>query len=103
MIKANVLYPHKDGGTFDMTYYLGKHMPLVKQRLGGALKGVSVDQGVAGGAPNSPPQFAVVATLLFDSVGDLQSALGAHSAELMADVPNFTNIEPSIQISEVKM
>jgi uncharacterized protein (TIGR02118 family) len=96
MIKANVLYPHKDNGTFDMNYYLTKHMPLVRQRLGGALKGMSVDQGIAGGAPNSPPQFAVVASLLFDSVADLQSALGPHTAELMADVPNFTNIEPSI-------
>jgi hypothetical protein len=27
----------------------------------------------------------------------------ARTAELMADVPNLTNIEPSIQISEVKM
>lgn len=103
MIKANVLYPHKADAAFDMNYYLSKHMPLVRERLGGALKGASVDQGIAGGVPNSPPPFAVVTSLLFDSVADLQSALGPHAAELMADVPNFTNIEPSLQISEVKM
>ena len=103
MIKANVLYPHKDGGNFDMTYYLTKHMPLVKERLGGALKSMSVDEGIAGGAPGSTPPFAVVASLIFDNIADLQSSLGTHAAELMADVPNFTNIEPSMQISEVRM
>ena len=30
-----------------------------------------------------------------------QAAFMAHSAEFMADVPNYTNIQPSIQISEV--
>jgi uncharacterized protein (TIGR02118 family) len=103
MVKVSVLYPHKDGANFDMNYYLTKHMPLVRQRLGAALKDLSVDQGVAGGAPNSPAPFVALGHLLFDSVPDVQSALGSHGAELMADVPNFTNIQPTIQISEVKM
>ena len=29
--------------------------------------------------------------------------MGAHAAELMADIPNFSNIEPTLKISEVKM
>jgi uncharacterized protein (TIGR02118 family) len=103
MIKANVLYPNGEGATFDMNYYLTKHMPLVKQRFGSVLKGASVDQGIAGGAPNSTAPFATVCTLLFDSVADLQAGMAAHAAELMADVPNFTNIQPTIQVSEVKM
>jgi uncharacterized protein (TIGR02118 family) len=103
MVKVSVLYPQKDGANFDMNYYLTKHMPLVRQRLGAALKGLSVDQGLAGAAPNSPAPFAALGHLLFDSVADVQSALGAHGPELMADVPNFTNIQPTVQISEVKM
>jgi uncharacterized protein (TIGR02118 family) len=103
MIKVSVLYPHKDGAEFDMNYYLTKHMPLVRQTLGAALKGVSVEQGIAGGAPNSPAPFVALGHLLFDGVADVQSALGSHGAELMADVPNFTNIEPTLQISEVKL
>ena len=103
MIKANVLYPNSEGATFDMDYYLTKHMPLVKQRFGALLKGMAVDQGIAGGAPGSKAPYATVASLMFDSVEDLQSAMGAHGAELMADVPNFTNVQPAIQVSEVKM
>jgi uncharacterized protein (TIGR02118 family) len=103
MIKVSVLYPHKDGGRFDMDYYLAKHMALVRQRLGATLKGMSVEQGIAGGAPNSPAPFAAMGHLLFDTVGAFQSAMASHGAEFMADIPKFTNIEPTIQVSEVKM
>jgi uncharacterized protein (TIGR02118 family) len=103
MIKANVLYPNGTDAKFDMDYYLTKHMPLVKQSFGVTLKGASVDQGIAGGAPGSPAPFATVCTLLFDTIGDLQAGMAASAAKLMADVPNFTNIQPTIQISEVKM
>ena len=103
MIKVSVLYPHKDGGRFDMDYYLAKHMPLVRDRLGATLKGISVEQGIAGGAPNSPAPFAALGHLLFDNISAFQSAMASHGAEFMADVPKFTNIEPTIQVSEVKM
>lgn len=69
MIKVSVLYPHKGDGKFDMDYYLTKHMPLVRQMLGASLKGVSVEQGLAGGAPNSPAPFVALCQLQFDSVG----------------------------------
>jgi len=103
MIKVSVIYPQKDGAKFDMDDYLTRHMPMVRQRLGTALKGVSVEQGIAGGAPNSPAPFATLCHLTFDSIADVQSGLASHGAELMADVPNFTDIEPILQISEVKM
>ncbi|HUF94018.1 MAG TPA: hypothetical protein VMR23_16700 [Candidatus Limnocylindria bacterium] len=36
-----------------------------------------------------------------NSVGDLQAVMQSHGKELMADVPNFTDITPQVQISEV--
>jgi uncharacterized protein (TIGR02118 family) len=103
MIRASVLYPHEEGGKFDMNYYLTTHMPLVRQRLGAALKGVSVEQGVAGGTPNSPPAFVTLCDLQFGGIDEMQTAMAPHNAELMADIPHFTNIERSLQISEVKL
>ncbi len=41
--------------------------------------------------------------LYFDSVEEFQTAFTPHAAEIMADIPNYTNIQPVIQISEVKM
>jgi hypothetical protein len=32
-----------------------------------------------------------------------RSLLAAHGAEIMADIPRYTNIEPVFQISEVKI
>jgi hypothetical protein len=32
---------------------------------------------------------------------DLQKGLAAHAAEILADVPNFTNVQPQIQIGRV--
>ena len=58
MVNLSVLYPHKDGAPFDMDYYLTKHMPLVRERCGAAAKSMTVEQGLAGGAPDSPPGFS---------------------------------------------
>ncbi len=102
MIKVSVFYPWSAGAEFDMNYYLATHMPLVRARLGAACKGTSVDQGVAGGAPGAPPSFIAIGHILADSPEAFQSAFAPHAKEIMGDIPNFTKIAPTIQISEVK-
>ena len=54
MIKVSVLYPNGANSNFDMNYYLTKHIPMVKQKLGTACKNVAVEEGIAGGAPGAP-------------------------------------------------
>jgi uncharacterized protein (TIGR02118 family) len=103
MVRVSVLYPHKDGGKFDMNYYLTVHMPMVRRLLGPALKGVAVEQGISGGPPNSPPPFVTMCHLLFDSVAAHDSAIAPHEAALKGDIANFTNIEPRFQFSDVKL
>jgi uncharacterized protein (TIGR02118 family) len=103
MIKVSVFYPQSGDGKFDMNYYVTKHMPMVRQKLGAACKGASVDQGVGGGGPGMPATYVAMGHLLFDSLEAFQAAFAPHSKEIMADIPNYTKIEPIIQISDVKM
>jgi uncharacterized protein (TIGR02118 family) len=103
MIRVNVLYPNNAGATFDMNYYLDKHMPMLRQRMGSALKGMTVDEGVSGGPPGTLPAYRVLAVLEFDSVDSFQQAFGPHAAEIQGDIQQYTNIIPTIQISEVKL
>lgn len=102
MIKVSVYYPRGENKKFDMTYYVTRHIPMVVAKLGSALKKVEVDEGLAGGAPNSPPPFAGVGHLYFESVEAFQNAFGPHTREIMSDVPNYTDITPVIQISAVR-
>jgi uncharacterized protein (TIGR02118 family) len=103
MIKVNILYPSREGATFDMDYYLNKHVPMVLQLVGDACKGGGVDEGVCGADPASAPTYAVIGHLLFESVEEFQASFGPHAAEIMADLPNFTNCEAMVQITEIKM
>ncbi|MHA6796612.1 EthD family reductase [Pseudonocardia bannensis] len=103
MIKVSVLYPRDESAKFDMDYYLGQHIPMVQEKLGAALKGVSVEQGVAGGTPDAPPAFVAMGHLLFDSPEAFQESFGPHAEQIMGDIPNYTSIQPTIQISDVKM
>jgi len=103
MIRVSVLYSNTEGKKFDMAYYCNKHIPMVKEKLGAACKGIDVDQGVGGVQPGSRPSFAAMAHLTFDSVDTFQRAFEPHAATIMGDIPNYTDIEPVIQINEVKM
>lgn len=102
MIRMSVLYPRNEGAHFDWAYFTGTHVPLLRRKLGAVLKALSIEQGIAGGAPESPAPFVAIVNLTFDSVAAFQAAFKAHAPELMADIPNYTSIEPIIQLSEVK-
>lgn len=101
MTKVSVLYPNGENKTFDMDYYVNKHLPLVESLLGDKLKGASVEKGLGGVQPGSIAPFAGMGIMYFDSVEDFGAAFGPNAAKIMGDLPNFTNIEPIVQISEV--
>jgi uncharacterized protein (TIGR02118 family) len=103
MIRVSILYPTTEGDSFDMDYYVNKHMTMVADRLGDALKGMSILEGIGGGQPGQPAPYACVGSLNFESVEAFQSAFGPHISEFMADLPNFTKASPQIQISEIRM
>jgi len=103
MVKVSVMYPNHEGTKFDMTYYINRHIPMVRQLLGSALRGVSVEQGISGEEPGSPAPYVAMGHLLFDSVEAFQTSFGPHAQAIMEDIPNYTNSEPIVQISEVKL
>ena len=101
MIKVSVMYPNTPGARFDHEYYRAKHMPLVKARLGDACKFHTVDKGLAGGAPAAPPASVGMCHIYADSVEAFQKGFAPHAKEIMADIPNYTDLNPVMQISEV--
>jgi uncharacterized protein (TIGR02118 family) len=103
MIKVSVLYPAGETSKFDMDYYCKSHMPMVQQKLGAACKSMAVEQGLGGGTPGAPPTYTAMGHLYFDSITEFQAAFAPHAEVIMADIPNYTNVQPVIQISEVKM
>ena len=103
MIKVSVFYPNEEGKKFDMAYYVNNHMPMVQQKLGAALKAAAVEQGLGGLESGSRAIYVAMSHLHFDSVEAFQTAFGPHAKEIMGDMPNYTDIQPRIQISEVKM
>ena len=76
-------------------------MPLAASRLKdfGCIR-TEIDRGL-GTADGGSAQFVCIGYLYFENMEGLQKGLVAHAEELMRDVPNYTNIEPQIQINEV--
>ena len=101
MIKVTVMYADAPGARFDHAYYRNKHMPLVKARMGDRCKYYTVDRGLAGGAPGAPAPYVAMCHIFCDSVEAFQAGFGPHAKDIMADIPNYTDRTPVIQISEV--
>jgi uncharacterized protein (TIGR02118 family) len=101
MILVTVMYPAGAETKFDLDYYLNKHMPLVKERW--TPLGLSHAQVVKGvGKPDGTgPDFQMMALLTFDSLDSFKAAGKAHGREIFADIPNFTNTQAAVQISDI--
>lgn len=101
MIKVTILYPNGDGKKFDMDYYSTKHMPLVASLLGDSLKAFEIDKGIAGKTPDDPIPYLAIGYLYFDRLSAYQNSFKPNAEKIRNDIPNYTNIQPVIQISEV--
>ncbi len=100
MIKASVMYPNKPGVQFDHDYYREKHLPLIKRRMGAALKYYTIDRGLVGGL-NAPATYVAMCHLLCDTLAAYESAFGPYAREISGDIQNFTDVTPVVQISDV--
>ena len=103
MIRVTVLFPKTNDSNFDMEYYLSKHVPMTTAKLQslGIPVEAQVDETLGSIPPGEPATYAAIGYLLFEKMEDLQKGLAAHGAEIMADIPNFTNVQPEIQIGNI--
>lgn len=100
MFCVSVAYPRKDGGTFNFEYYTKKHVPLVARLVGTNAVKAEVRKGVAS-PDGSAPSFVCLANFWIKSAQEFQATLATHGKEIMGDIPNFTNIQPILQVDEV--
>lgn len=103
MIKVSVLYPYQEGARFDHDYYRDSHMPLVQALMGDYCKRYTVDKGLSGATPGSAPLYIGQCHIYCDSLKDFQLGMGPHAERINADIINYTDLIPEIQISEVRV
>ena len=65
------------------------------------LKVLLLKKGLGGATPGSIAPYAGMGNMYFDSVEDFGKAFGPNAEKIMGDLPNFTNMEPIVQVSEV--
>ena len=102
MFKVAILYPNGDDKTFDMDYYEKKHMPMVAGFLGNNLKFYEIDKGIAGRTPNDKLPFLAIGYFYINDVAEYNKAIAKNRDAVINDFKNYTNIQPVVQISEIK-
>jgi uncharacterized protein (TIGR02118 family) len=103
MIKVAILYPNGEGKTFDMDYYEKKHMPMVAGFLGKNLKFYEIDNGISGRTPTEKVPFLAIGYFYINDVAEYNKAIAQNRDAVISDFKNYTNVQPVVQISEVKM
>lgn len=100
-IKVMILYPNEEGKTFDLDYYSKKHMPMVAELFGEPLKSYTIDNGISGRTPEEPIPYIAIGCFYFDQLSDYENAFGTNAEKILSDIPNYTDIQPVVQISEI--
>jgi len=103
LITVTILYPTTANSHFDSDYYINKHMPLTIKLLAPALQRVTVEIGTFGATPDQAPPFAAICTFTCASVDAFTQALLPVARVLQSDIANYTNIEPVIQFSDLRI
>lgn len=102
LFKVAILYTNGEGKTFDMAYYESTHMPMVARFLGNNLKFYEIDKGIAGRTPNDKVPYLAVGYFYIKDVAEYNKAIEQNRDAIVSDFKNYTNIQPVIQISEIR-
>jgi uncharacterized protein (TIGR02118 family) len=78
-------------------------MPISNKLLGSAIKSVSVEIGRNGATPDDPPPFAAICGFTCEAIEDFMAAFTAVAGDLQGDIPNYTDITPIIQVSDIRI
>ena len=92
-----VMYPNQADVKFDFDYYMTTHIPMVSRLLDTT---VEVSKGIATPAGTSAP-YLYTARIRVNSLEKYQAAMVRHGAQIVGDVPNYCNAQPTVQIDEV--
>jgi uncharacterized protein (TIGR02118 family) len=95
------MYPNQEGAWFDIDYYRTQHMDLVKthmRRFG--LVRTEVLKGISG-AGGAPAPYVCIGNLYFETADGYEKGIEASGGALRADIPNFTDVTPVRQVSEI--
>ena len=90
-----ILYPAGDGIHFDPDYYRDHHLKLIMRLYGSSIKRFELRT-----APSSS-KFSAAVNIWIADFDEFNANNAAHGPELVADVHNFTNSQPTIQFDEV--
>ncbi|MCH8279074.1 MAG: EthD family reductase [Chloroflexi bacterium] len=102
MIRVTVAYTNQEGKKFDWDYFTGTHAEIVHREMDSrGMVGFEQDKGISGADPSTPPPFVGMAFLTFNTLDEVHQAFMAVGGTVMGDIPNYTDIEPTIQISEI--
>ena len=97
MYDVIVMYPNRDDVKFDIHYYLTTHIPLVSRLLDTTIE---VCKGIATPAGTASP-YLYTARIRVNSLEEYQVAMAKHGAQIMADIPNYCNAQPTVQMYEI--
>jgi uncharacterized protein (TIGR02118 family) len=96
-VSFNVVYPQHEGARFDISYYRATHIPMVMRAMNAA--NVILIEGVPRNGAAAP--YAMIAHFQFASAEALEAGLANPAmAEVRADLPNFTDIRPTIMFGK---
>jgi uncharacterized protein (TIGR02118 family) len=97
---VTVLYPNMPGVTFDFDYYLKHHATLIDRLYGASIAKLELRRGTT--TPQGlPAPFVAIINIWIADQAAFDGAGAKHGPTLIADVPNFTNTMPTIQIDEI--
>ena len=102
MVRVSIVYPGGPGKQFNWDYYLEKHIKGgVESAKSLGLVRWEVDKGLGTVQPGAPAPYVCMAHMYFNNLADFQKCMAVAGSALTADIPNFTDIQPQIQISEI--
>ena len=103
-----ILYPAGEGIHFDPDYYRDHHLKLIMRLYGNSIKRFelrTVPLAAPAAAPSSPgalaPKFSAAVNIWIADFDAFNANNTTHGPELVADVHNFTNSQPTIQFDAV--
>ena len=102
MFKVAILYPNGEDTTFDMDYYEKTHMPMMAGFLGKNLKFYEIDRGISGRTPNDKVPFVAIGYFYCYDIAEYGKSVAQNIDAIRNDIKQYTNIQPVVQISEVK-